>query len=54
MDSAITVDAALREKACGREERRNRYEVKSDAALRHPIERHRSVSALLALVLDEP
>jgi DNA-binding transcriptional ArsR family regulator len=36
-----------------REGRRNRYEVKSDVALRHPIERHRSVAALLALVSDE-
>jgi DNA-binding IclR family transcriptional regulator len=36
-----------------REGRRNRYEVKADVALRHPIERHRSVATLLALVLDE-
>jgi DNA-binding IclR family transcriptional regulator len=36
-----------------REGRRNRYEVNPDVALRHPIERHRSVAALLALVGDE-
>jgi DNA-binding MarR family transcriptional regulator len=36
-----------------REGRRNRYEVRADVALRHPIERHRSVATLLALVLDE-
>jgi DNA-binding transcriptional ArsR family regulator len=36
-----------------REGRRNRYEVRADVALRHPIERHRSVAALLALVSDD-
>jgi len=33
-----------------REGRRNRYEVKGHLPLRHPIERHRRVSALIALV----
>jgi hypothetical protein len=33
-----------------REGRRNRYEVRRDLPLRHPIERHRSVTSLLALV----
>lgn len=31
--------------------RRNRYKVRVDLALRHPIERHQKVSALTALVL---
>lgn len=31
--------------------RRNRYEVRADLPLRHPIERHERVSALIALVL---
>lgn len=30
--------------------RRNRYEVRGDKPLRHPIERHQKVEALLALV----
>jgi DNA-binding transcriptional ArsR family regulator len=30
--------------------RRNRYEVRGDRPLRHPIERHQKVAALLALV----
>lgn len=30
--------------------RRNRYEVRGDRPLRHPIERHQKVEALLALV----
>ena len=30
--------------------RRNRYEVRDDLPLRHPIERHESVSSLIALV----
>lgn len=29
----------------------NRYEIRSDLPLRHPIERHRSVAALVDLVL---
>ena len=33
-----------------REGRRNRYRVRTDGPLRHPIERHRSVQALLDLV----
>lgn len=31
--------------------RRNRYEVRDDLPLRHPIERHERVSSLIALVL---
>jgi DNA-binding transcriptional regulator PaaX len=30
--------------------RRNSYEVRADRPLRHPIERHQSVGALIALV----
>ena len=33
-----------------REGRRNRYEVVPDLPLRHPVERHQRISALLALV----
>lgn len=33
-----------------RDGRRNRYLVRRDAPLRHPIERHRKVSTLIALV----
>jgi hypothetical protein len=33
-----------------KEGRRNRYEVRDDLPLRHPIERHRSVKALIDLV----
>jgi DNA-binding transcriptional ArsR family regulator len=33
--------------------RRNRYGVRSNLPLRHPIERHERVSSLLALVLGE-
>jgi len=33
--------------------RRNRYKVRADLPLRHPIERHERVSALLAFVLSE-
>jgi DNA-binding IclR family transcriptional regulator len=36
-----------------KEGRRNRYQVNFDLPLRHPIERHRSVRALIALVLGE-
>ena len=32
--------------------RRNRYEVHAELPLRHPVEAHRDVGALLALVLD--
>ena len=32
--------------------RRNRYEVHPETSLRHPIEAHRDVGALLALVLE--
>ncbi len=33
-----------------RDGRRNRYSVQADLPLRHPIEKHRPVSALIALV----
>ena len=33
--------------------RRNRYEVRTNLSLRHPIERHESVSSLIELVLGE-
>ncbi len=33
-----------------REGRRNRYDVVADLPLRHPVERHQRISALLALV----
>jgi len=36
-----------------REGRRNSYEVRTDRPLRHPIERHRAVSALIELVAHE-
>jgi hypothetical protein len=32
--------------------RRNRYHVHPDAPLRHPIERHRTVKALIELVQE--
>ncbi|MCX5689924.1 MAG: winged helix-turn-helix domain-containing protein [Planctomycetota bacterium] len=35
-----------------RDGRRNRYRVHSDRPLRHPVESHRDVGALLALILD--
>ena len=35
-----------------REGRRNRYQVRTGLPLRHPIERHREVAALIALVAD--
>lgn len=35
-----------------REGRRNRYELHPDQPLRHPIEAHQQVKALLELVLD--
>lgn len=34
--------------------RRNRYKVRRSLPLRHPIEQHRRVSALLKLILDPP
>ena len=37
-----------------KEGRRNRYEVRLDLPLRHPIERHRSVQALIQLVRGAP
>jgi DNA-binding IclR family transcriptional regulator len=37
-----------------KEGRRNRYEVRDDLPLRHPIERNRSVRALINLVLGRP
>ena len=36
-----------------RQGRRNRYEVRTNLSLRHPIERHESVSSLIELVLGE-
>ena len=33
--------------------RRNRYKVRTDLPLRHPIERHERVSALITFVLGE-
>ena len=36
-----------------REGRRNRYEVRTNLPLRHPIERHERVSALVKFVLGE-
>jgi len=35
-----------------REGRRNRYSLHTERPLRHPIESHRTVGALLAMVLD--
>jgi DNA-binding transcriptional ArsR family regulator len=35
-----------------REGRRNRYSLHTERPLRHPIEAHRTVGALLAMVLD--
>ena len=37
-----------------RNSRRNRYKVRKNLPLRHPIEKHRRVSVLLRLVLDPP
>jgi DNA-binding IclR family transcriptional regulator len=37
-----------------KEGRRNRYEVRYDLPLRHPIERHRSVKSLIDLVVEAP
>lgn len=36
-----------------KEGRRNRYEVHFDKTLRHPVERHRSVRELIALILPD-
>ena len=36
-----------------REGRRNRYEVRADLPMRHPVEQHRQVSALLDIVLSD-
>ena len=38
--------------AVSKEGRRNRYRVNHEQPLRHPIERHRTVAALIALVLE--
>jgi DNA-binding transcriptional ArsR family regulator len=35
-----------------RDGRRNRYRIHSDRPLRHPVESHRDVGALLALILN--
>ncbi len=37
-----------------RDGRRNHYTIHRDQPLRHPVESHRTVAALLALVDDEP
>lgn len=37
-----------------KEGRRNRYTVRADLPLRHPIERHRPVKALIELASQEP
>jgi predicted transcriptional regulator len=37
--------------AVSKEGRRNRYQVHYDRPLRHPIERHRNVAALIELVV---
>lgn len=37
-----------------RQGRRNSYDVRTHLPLRHPIERHERVSALLKLVLGDP
>jgi DNA-binding MarR family transcriptional regulator len=37
--------------AVSKEGRRNRYQVRSERPLRHPIERHRPVQALIEMVL---
>ncbi|MEN8180920.1 MAG: winged helix-turn-helix domain-containing protein [Myxococcota bacterium] len=34
--------------------RRNRYKVRKSLPLRHPVEKHQRVSALLRLILDPP
>lgn len=36
-----------------REGRRNRYEVRDDLPLRHPVEHHRQISTLLDIVLGD-
>lgn len=36
-----------------REGRRNRYELHDELPLRHPVEQHRQISALLELVRDD-
>ena len=36
-----------------REGRRNRYDIRLDVPLRHPIERHRTVASLVALLKPE-
>lgn len=35
-----------------RDGRRNRYEIRADLPLRHPIEAHRSVASLIALIRE--
>lgn len=37
--------------AVSKEGRRNRYRIHGEMPLRHPIERHRTVAALIAMVL---
>jgi DNA-binding Lrp family transcriptional regulator len=36
-----------------REGRQNRYEVSRELPLRHPLESHRTIGDILALVVDE-
>lgn len=36
-----------------REGRRNRYDVRADLPLRHPVEQHRQISTLLDIVLGD-
>ena len=37
-----------------REGRRNRYQINEELRLRHPVEKHRAVSGLIAFVLGNP
>lgn len=34
--------------------RRNRYKLRKNLPLRHPVEKHKRVSSLLSLILDPP
>ncbi len=37
-----------------RDGRRNHYEVNTEVSLRHPMEAHRTINALVRMVLDDP
>ena len=37
-----------------RDGRRNHYEVNTEVSLRHPMESHRTINALVRMVLDDP